>query len=86
MKDLITHLHTVLVKELITHLQTEWSVALEGELKGFLGIYFKRGSNGSWSYDCSAYIVKSANKFNQYTFFKDLTTPLLTKFSVKTTD
>ena len=76
----------VITKELITHLRTGWSVTLEGELERFLGIHFKRNADGSWSYDCSAYIVKSAEKFNKHTIPKDPTTPFPTKFSVETTD
>jgi len=75
-----------LTKDLIKHLQTGWSVTLEGELERFLGVHFKRNTDGSWSYDCSAYIVKSAEKFNQHPIPKDPTTPFPCKFSIETAD
>ena len=40
-----------ITKELIKRLQTGWSVTLEGQLERFLGVHFKRGKDGSWSYD-----------------------------------
>ena len=75
-----------ITKELIKHLQTGWSVTLEGQLERFLGVHFKRGKDGSWSYDCSAYITKSAEKFNQHPIPKDPTTPFPCKFSIETAD
>jgi len=76
-----SHNQTI-TKKLIKHLQIGWLV----KLKRFLAVHFKPGKYGSWSYDCSTYMTRSADKFNKHPIPKDPTTSCPCKFSLETTD
>jgi len=76
-----SHNQTI-TKKLIKHLQIGWLV----KLKRFLAVHFKPGKYGSWSYDCSTYMTRSAEKFNKHPIPKDPTTSCPCKFSLETTD
>ena len=72
--------------ELTEHIRQGWSIKLEGELCRYLGIGFRRLPDGGWEYDATAYIMKAAEKFNQYELPINPTTPMPPTWSLEVND